>query len=429
LTGGALESHHSEYLYCMNRIIIIFLLVFSFAASAQTINTARLDTFFNRLDAHNKGMGSIAIRKAGKIIYQHATGYSDVAAAGVSSLANADTRYRIGSITKTFTSTLVFLQVEQGKLTLDQTLDRFFPDLPNASKITIRDMLVHRSGLHNITEDSTYDQWNTTVQSNEQILARIVKNGIDFDPGAKSVYSNTNFILLGMIVEKITGKDYATLIREQIAGPLKLSNTYVFGSRQPSEARSYRYTGQGWQLENDTDPSIPRGAGAIVSTPTDLTAFFEALFMGRIVNASSLEEMKKTEGRYGKGLMQIPFGDKQSFGHTGSIDAFHSVAAYFPSDSITIAYCNNGENYKSNNVLIATLSITFNKPFDIPSFEVKKVDEAILTTYTGTYAAPDFPLQIEVRVKMANLKHRLRGRVPFRSKPMEPTASASMQQE
>src|SRR5690606_9297305 len=129
------------------------------------------------------------------------------------------------------------------------------------------------------------------------------------------------FILLTFILEKTFSKSYSDLLQEFIVKPLGLTNTYVFGKINPlnNECKSYSFAGT-WKVETETDFTIPLGAGAIISTPTDLTKFADALFNRKLLTNESLEIMKTIKDGYGIGLFQIPFYNSVGYGHTGGID-------------------------------------------------------------------------------------------------------------
>ena len=116
--------------------------------------------------------------------------------------------------------------VEAGKLSLDETIESYFPTIPNADKITIKHLLGHRSGIHNFTNDKSYLDWNTEAKSEKEMVEIIAKGGSDFEPGTKTVYSNSNFVLLSYILEKVENKSYASLLNGSITQPLELTNTY-----------------------------------------------------------------------------------------------------------------------------------------------------------------------------------------------------------
>ena len=174
----------------LKKLSAVFFLIFSLSrpVQAQNLNTAKLDSFFNDLSAHDKNMGSLAISSNGVVVYQRAVGFSMISSAGKKA-ATIKTKYRIGSISKMFTATMVFQLIEEGKLSLTTPLATWFPQLPNAGKITISEMLDHRSGLHNFTNDSLYLSYMTKFQSEATMLSIIEKQKPDFEPDTKAEYS------------------------------------------------------------------------------------------------------------------------------------------------------------------------------------------------------------------------------------------------
>lgn len=387
-------------------------------AYAQSINTPKLDSFFNMLSEKNKAMGSVAISKNRKLLYNKAIGYTSIAGKGKTSATTA-TKYRIGSISKMFTATMIFQLIEEGKIKLTTTLDKYFPTIPNATKITISNLLNHRSGIHNFTNDSAYATYMTIAKSPSEMLVIIAKSQPDFEPGEKASYSNSNYVLLGFIIEKITGRSYAKNLSERITSKLGLSNTYVGGKTNTgnNEIFSYRFLNN-WMQESETDMSIPGGAGAIVSTPTDLTKFIEALFAGKLISQTSLAQMKTMVEGYGMGMFQIPFYTKIAYGHNGGIDGFASNLAYFPEDSVAVAYCTNGQVYPMNDVLIGILSIYFNKAYSIPTFNTTLLKTEDLDKYVGIYSSTQIPLKITVTKDNTTLIAQATGQSSF---PLEAT--------
>lgn len=392
-------------------IIGIFLPLLGATAFSQPLDKNKLDQYFQALETNNKFMGSVAIAQNGKIVYAKSSGFSDVES---KAKADENTKYRIGSISKTFTSALVFKAVEEGKLKLETTLDKYYPDIKNSKKIRISDLLNHRSGIHNFTDDEEYLNWNTVVKSEKEMLEIIVKGGSDFEPDSKGEYSNSNYVLLSYILQKAYKKPYEELLNAKIIKPLGLKNTYIGGKINPAknESNSYTYSGE-WTKESETDMSIPMGAGAIVSTPGDLTKFADALFGGKIISAKSLEQMETLKDNYGMGLFQMPFYDKKSFGHTGGIDGFSSMFGYFPEDKVAFALTSNGSNYQNNAIAIALLSAVFDKPYEIPVFSTYSLTPEELDAYTGVYSSTQIPLKITVAKSGTMLTAQATGQSAF----------------
>jgi hypothetical protein len=251
--------------------------------------------------------------------------------------------------------------------------------------------------------------------SRENIIAKIIENGVVFEPNQKAEYSNTNFLLLSYIAEKIDEKDFPTILKDRITQPLKLKSTYYGGKINTSnhEALSY-FKRDHWQLGTETDMSIPVGAGAIVSTPTDLNVFFNALFKGNVVSENALSHMKKIVEGYGMGLFQIPFYDKVGLGHNGGIDGFLSNAVYFPSEDVSMAINTNAMGMKMNDIIIGALSIYFGKEYTFPDFKpALKLTDSELATYLGVYSSPTFPLKITIAKNDEGLTGQATGQSSF----------------
>lgn len=393
-------------------LLLVFIIgTLSQVGFAQTFDKAKLDNYFSALEANDKFMGSVAVSKNGEIIYTKSVGFSDVEN---NHKAEKNSKYRIGSISKTFTSVLVLKAVEDKKVDLNQTIEKYFPTIQNADKITIKHLLSHRSGLHNFTNDKEYLSWNTQPKSEKEMIDLIAKAGSDFEPDTKAEYSNSNFVLLTYILEKTFKKPYAQLLTEYIIKPVGLENTYFGGkiNTGKQESKSYSFAGT-WKTQPETDMSIPLGAGGIVSTPSDLTKFSDALFSGKLLKPESIEIMKTVKDNYGLGLFRIPFYDKIAYGHTGGIDGFSSVFAYFPSDNVSYALTSNGSNFNNNDISIAVLSAVFNKPYEIPAFTNYQLNPADLDSYVGVYASAQIPLKITVTKENTTLIAQATGQPAF----------------
>ena len=372
--------------------LILLLLIFCQVAFSQSFDKTKLDKYFNSLDDNNKFMGSVAVSKNGEIIYLKSIGYADI---NNNIKANNETKYRIGSISKSFTAILVLKAVENKKLELNQTIDKWFPTIKNSEKISVKQLLNHRSGIFNFTNSPNYLNLSTQVKTEEEMIEIIKTGGNNFSPDSRAEYSNSNYVLLTYILEKTFLKSYSELLSEYIVKPADLKNTYVFGKINTinNESKSYKFLGS-WIEESETNYTIPLGAGAITSTTSDLTKFADALFGEQLLNSESLEAMKTIQEGYGYGLFQIPFYSSLGFGHTGGIDGFSSVFAHFSEENISYALTSNGTIINNNDISIAVLSAVFNKPYEIPEFiTYVSVD---LDKYLGVYSTEQIPLKITI---------------------------------
>ena len=388
----------------MNKITSILIMsLISMGVSAQNFNKEKMDSLLNKLEDKNKAMGSLSIFKEGEEVYARTIGYADVEN---SIKADGNTKYRIGSITKTFTAVMIMKMIEEGKLELSTRLSKFYPGMPNAEKITIKNLLNHNSGLFNFTHTEGYTDFMTEDKSKDEILDIIKKNGTVFEPGEKNEYSNTNYILLTYLLEDIKGNSYSELLREMIIEPLKLENTQYGGAIDVSQNEALSYTaGNSWMKSEETSMSIPLGAGGIVSTPHDLNKFFTDLFDGKLLTEASLDRMTDFKDVYGLGLFKFPFYDTWAYGHDGGIDGFSSNAAYFPEQNVAFSYTSNGAEVAVNDIILGILNIYFGKEYKIPEFpDVVYLPEDTLKKYVGVYSSDNFPVNLEVLIKNGKLE-------------------------
>ena len=169
----------------------------------------------------------------------------------------------------------------------------------------------------------------------------------------------------------------------------------------------------------ETHMSIPGGAGAVVSTPEDLDIFIQALFSGKLISQKSLNQMTKLHEGFGHGIFPETHGNKNGYGHSGSIDGFVSKVCYFPSDSLAIAYTGNALNYSTGDIMKGILSLSFNDPYTLPDFKTVKLDTADLDACTGVYASKAIPLKITVTRKGHELVAQASGQSSFTLETIE----------
>lgn len=380
------------------------------ACGQQTVEK-KLDAYFNALDGHF--MGSIVVQQDGKTIYQRSMGWADLEN---QIPATAETQYRIGSVSKTFTAVLVMKAAAEGRLSLSDSIAKYFPDakIPNAEQITIDQLLQHRSGLVDITNDKPYEYYTyfTTPQTRQQILERVAAAGTNFQPDSQYRYCNTGYNLLGYILEDVWGKPYAEIINDQIVSLLDLRHTRYSEAIDPQrgDARSYTLL-DSWQVQPETDASVAIGAGALASTPADLARFGEAL-VGDVFGDNIFEQMKQVRDAYGRGLVQFTYGDQIGYGHAGLLDGFSSKLVVF--DNVTIAYCSNGTDYDANLIIPAVLDALNGKTIEIPDFDryVQLTPEQ-LASYAGTYKSDALSMEVTVSVAGSRLSVQAIGQQSF----------------
>lgn len=376
-------------------ILLLSALFLHILTAAQSVNTAAIDSLFTHLNGSGKVMGAISIYKNGSEVFERAVGMADVEK-GVP--LTTTSVFRVGSVSKIFTSVIVMQMVDEGKLALNTPLSNYFPELPNASAITVEQMLRHRSGLFNFTSHPTYLNWMEQPKSRNELLELLSQNGTVFEPDAKTEYSNTNYVLLSFIAEEVDGIPFNQILERRVVKPLGLEFTSYGGPIDASRGQAFSYKLEGrWTLESITDMSIPVGAGAIISTPEDLNRLVTALFGGKLVSQSSLKAMIRLVDNFGLGLINMPFYEQRGFGHTGGIDGFQSVVFHLPEDSLSVAMAFNGLDLAMNEILIGVLSLWYDKPYKFPEFSPAiEVNPTEMEKYLGVYSNPSMPIKLAI---------------------------------
>lgn len=336
--------------------------VFSAPASSQTMPTERLDAFLDHVENSNGGIGSLTIFKSGREVYARSFGQKNLP--GISHDANS--KYQIASVTKMVTAILAFKLIEDGRLSLDDHLSVYFPDMPSAEKISIGNLLGHTSGLGNFAIRNG-EVWVVDPQSQDQILEEIAKQGIAFEPGQRVAYSNSAYFLLRIIVEQLYGRDYHDIVAQEIAAPLGLKNLASARSHPDNTFKSYAFTRQ-WREIKDIEYSNVIGVGDIAATTHDLGALISGLFEHRLLRDETLQQMKPqlAGSGWGRGLAEFTYGQDHFLGHGGDVLGSHSRVIYNPADDLAIAYSTNGERIPTDTFLEAIVDLVYGREAKLP---------------------------------------------------------------
>jgi len=267
--------------------------------------------------------------------------------------ATASTVYRIGSLTKQFTSAGIMREVEQGKLSLNDPVSKYLPDIPTrGQRITVRHLLTHTSGLHNYTDSPEWAKHWTEDMTPRQIVAFVDKDTLDFAPGTKYSYSNTGYVLLGMILEKVTGRPYAAYLEREFFKPLGLTQTSYCPQRptDPQFAEGYATTSGTVKPAEPLSMTQPFSAGALCSTVRDLVKWHRALLDGRVVGARSYALMTTADTlnngsriNYGFGLVPGELGGERTIGHSGGINGYTTYGMYMPDETLNVIVLTNSD--------------------------------------------------------------------------------------
>lgn len=382
-------------------IFPILFLTLNTLSYSQTVITPikkdKIDKYITYMEDENQDIGSISIFENGKEVYTRDFGQKNLSEKIENPLGLV---YQIGSITKMFTTVLLAQLEEEGKISFDEPLSNYFPEMPNANNIKLRNMLNHRSGLgdYNV-KNGRRNYWLCKPVSQSAILREIQKQGVLFQPDSSFAYSNSAYYLLALILEKKYNKSYNNIVKTQITEPLKLLHTRAIDSSYKSDniEEPYRREKGRWSVMKDFYLPNLLGCGNMISTMKDLNIFLDALFSGELIKGETLNELlPKGNQHFGYGIMTIPFYEHIAYGHGGDTKGTHSVAAYNPENKLAISYSVNGENYPTNDFVIGIWSIIYDKAFSKPDFISYKADVTLFESYSGTYSAADFPLKIRV---------------------------------
>lgn len=308
--------------------------------------------------------------------------------------ATAGTVYRIGSVTKQFTASAVLRQAAAGRLALSDTVGDLLPAFDaGGSAVTVRQLLNHTSGLVNYTDLEAFWRRADTDVSHRELLALVEDEPLAFEPGTAFAYSNTGYYLLGMIVERTTGRSYAGYVRDSLAAPLGLDRTRYCGDRPDgrSRAHGYRVAEDGGLGEAEPlDMSAPFAAGALCSTVGDLVAWTRALHAGEVVDGRWLEAMLTPptlpDGQstgYGFGVAVSELQGHRKVAHDGGINGFSSHLAHYPDDGLTVAVLVNTEGAPAGTVgeRIARTALGLPQP-DLVDLPLSRPEAR---RYTGKY--------------------------------------------
>ncbi|MFP9114146.1 serine hydrolase domain-containing protein [Flavobacterium sp. RHBU_3] len=389
----------------MKKTFTLLFSIISFSVFAQggEAKFRKIDSLMTYLYQNGKFMGSLTLREKDKVVFSKAYGFADI---GSKVKATTQTKYKIGSITKMFTASVVFQLIQEKKLKPDTKLSTFFPKIKNADKITIANMLNHSSGIYNYTNDSTFTPKLTTQQLRRDMLEQLYKYDAVFEPGTKAEYSNSNYLLLGFIIQDITHKSYKDNVTSRIINKVGLKNTKYYGKidSKKNEAYSYKKEGDTWVKQEEWHETVAGAAGALQSTPEDLTKFITALWAGKIINPESLAHMTTMDFSYGKGVFNFPFGERKFYGHNGGIEAFESVVGYYPKEELAVSLITNGIDCNFNDTMIGILSCYYKLPYRFPTFDAVALDENTLKKFEGDYTNASLPFVINVALVKGQLR-------------------------
>ncbi len=380
----------------LRRIAIAVLLV---GVCLAQDNSARMEQVVQSYVANKQFMGSVLVAQDGKVVFSKGYGFANLEW----DVPNSPTaKFRLGSVTKQFTAACILLLEERGKLKIDDPVKKYMPDAPAAwDKVTIFNLLTHTSGIPSFTGFPDYASTEAIATTPEKLVARFRDKPLEFQPGEKWNYSNSGYVLLGYLIEKISGQSYSQFVQDNIFTPLGMkdsgydSNSAIIAHR----AAGYAPSDKGLINAGYIDMSIPLSAGALYSTTEDLLRWEQGLFGGQLLSVASLQKMTTPfKNDYAFALAVRDANGHKVIEHGGGIEGFNTQLSYYPDDKLTIVVLAN-QNTGATGDIASKLAALVHGDKVVLAGERKEVavSPAILQTYVGTYElAPGFDIVMTV---------------------------------
>ncbi|HXM34028.1 MAG TPA: serine hydrolase domain-containing protein, partial [Pyrinomonadaceae bacterium] len=323
---------------------------------------------------HNYGQfnGAALVAENGKVIYKKGVGLANME---WNTPNEPDTKFRLGSITKQFTATLILQLVEEGKIKLDGKVSDYLPDYrqDTGAKITIHHLLSHTSGVPNYTAaPGFFENVSRNPFKVDDFIKKYASGDLEFEPGAKFNYSNSGYFLLGAIIEKVTGKPYEQVLKEKITEPLGMKNTGYdhYGTVLNKRAAGYIKTPGGYQNAPYLDMTIPYAAGSLYSTVEDLYLWDQALYGDKVISAASKELMFKPNLEnygYGFAIKKTTLGPSKIvvpvIEHNGGINGFNTTIVRLVGDKrLVVLLDNTSQGSYLDGMALAITNILYDQP-------------------------------------------------------------------
>lgn len=322
-----------------NILLCIFFIVDFAQGQSIPDKINQLEELLALKERQQKINGMFLIRQDDTTLFQKAYGYSDWK---TQSKINCQSTFKIGSLTKQFVAGLILKLEEEGTLSTQSTVAEFLPEYPRGSEITIDHLVRHTSGIPNFIFFPDYEQFINRSHSQQEMIDRFKNLPLEFKPGAQYNYSNSGYYLLGVIIEKVTGKTFSDSLYEKITKPLGLLNTGMWSTTGLS-TKGYQHLGEHPTLAKSIDPSVPFTAGGMYSSIEDLLKWQNNLFGSFLKPTSKIKLLTPGLGNYGYGIWIDEAVQKKRIWHTGGINGFRCVMSWYPEDKINIIYLGNLE--------------------------------------------------------------------------------------
>jgi CubicO group peptidase (beta-lactamase class C family) len=365
-------------------LFVITLLAASVVVAQDKVQ--KIDELLKTYHDYNQFNGTVLVAEKGKVIYKKGIGMANMEW----NIPNTpETKFRIGSVTKQFTATLIMQLVEEGKIKLDGKLSDYLPDYrkDTGEKVTVHQLLNHTSGIPSYTTGKFFTEDSRDPYSVDDFVKKFASGDLEFEPGSKYSYNNSGYFLLGAIIEKVTGKPYAEVLKERILDPVGMKNTGYDDHAAIIEkrARGYQKTPEGYENAPYLDMSLPYAAGSMYSTVEDLYKWDQALYENKILSAESKSKMF-TPGlsNYGYGFVIVdqPIGKTEQktkvIQHGGGINGFNCLFTRFVDQKNLVVVLDNIGQGRYHGAITNSINAILNgQPFDQPK---KSIAETLYKT-------------------------------------------------
>ncbi len=371
----------------------LFLLIVTFAAANAAVaqdHAKQIDELVKTYQQYGQFNGSVLVAEKGKVILKKGYGMADMEW----DIPNAaDTKFRIGSVTKQFTAAMILQLVDEGKIKLDAKMTEYLPDYrkDTGDKITIHQLLNHTSGIPSYTNAEFFREHSRDPISVTDFVKKFSSGDLEFEPGSKFAYNNSGYFLLGAIIEKVTGKSYAENLQTRILDPLEMKNT-GYDTHDPlikKRAHGYEKTPDGYRNAAYLDMGLPYASGSMYSTVEDLFLWDQALYTDKVMSAASKAKMF-TPGlsNYGYGVVMIDAKigktDKTAkvIQHGGGINGFNCLfTRLVDNNSLIVILDNTSQGKYHTPMTIAIGNILYGQPYEGPKMSI---GETIGKTYRAS---------------------------------------------
>lgn len=368
----------------IRRAAILLLLLCSCAAQDVV---PRMEQVIQHYIDSKQFMGTVLVARDSAILLDKGYGSANLEW----DIANVPSaKFRLGSVTKQFTAACILLLEERGKLKLDVPVKTYLRDAPPAwDKVTIFHLLTHTSGIPSFTDFPDYKDTQATPTTPEKLVARFREKPLEFQPGEQWKYSNSGYVLLGYLIEKVTGQNYAQFVQDNIFTPLGMRDSGYDSNRAVIWHRASGYTFENGKIINAdyVAMSIPFSAGALYSTNEDLLRWEQGLMGGKLLSPASLQKMTTPYRHdYALGVGVQTVNGRKVIKHGGGIEGFNTELDFYPDDKLTVVVLANLNGEAPGEIATKLAAVAHGELTTFTSEQREiSVPESVLRQYVGTY--------------------------------------------